>query len=148
MVITSKKFTDLTTQQLHDILQLRAAVFVVEQNCVYQDIDGKDPVATHILGYEANMLVAYTRYFNPGDYFDHASIGRVVVHPEHRKKDYGKMIMHASIAFAKANYHKTIKISAQCYLDRFYTDLGFQATSDTYLEDGIPHQAKVLEKSL
>lgn len=145
MTISAKTFTELTIQQLYDILQLRAAVFVVEQNCVYQDIDGKDPVATHILGYEANTLVAYTRYFNPGDYFDQASIGRVVVHTDYRKNDYGKKMMHASIAFAKANNHTIIKISAQCYLDKFYSDLGFKSTGATYLEDGIPHQAMVLE---
>lgn len=145
MTISIKQFTDLTIHQLYDLLQLRAAVFVVEQDCVYQDIDGKDHKATHILGYVDDTLVAYTRIFKPGDYFDQARIGRVVVHVDYRKKDYGKKMMHASIAFAKANNHTTIKISAQCYLDKFYTDLGFTATGDTYLEDGIPHQAMILK---
>lgn len=144
MKIITKSFNELTLQELYAVLKLRAAVFVVEQDCVYQDVDGKDPKATHVLGYEANELAAYTRIFKPGDYFEQASIGRVVVDPSHRRKDFGKEIMVASIAFAKANNFPVIKISAQCYLDKFYSDLGFTATGETYLEDGIPHQAMFL----
>jgi ElaA protein len=144
MNIITKTFNQLTLQELYALLQLRAAVFVVEQDCVYQDVDGKDHKALHILGFEGETLAAYTRIFKPGDYFEQASIGRVVVSPDHRRKDYGKDIMVASIAYAKAENHPSIKISAQCYLDKFYTDLGFKNTGETYLEDGIPHQAMVL----
>ena len=144
MKIISKTFNELTLQELYALLQLRAAVFVVEQDCVYQDVDGKDQKAIHILGYESDTLAAYTRIFKPGDYFEQASIGRVVVSSDHRRKDYGKEIMVASIAFAKTKNYPSIKISAQCYLDKFYTDLGFEATGETYLEDGITHQAMLL----
>jgi len=81
--------------------------FVVEQDCVYQDLDGKDQKAIHILGYEKDQLVAYTRIFKPGDYFEQFSIGRVVVSPQHRGKFYGQEIMKASLAFAKAKLNET-----------------------------------------
>jgi ElaA protein len=145
MKITTKLFTELTLHELYALLQLRAAVFVVEQDCVYQDLDGKDGKAVHILGYDGIELAAYTRIFKPRDYFEYASIGRVVVSMNHRRKDYGKVIMHASIAYCKEQGYESVKISAQCYLDKFYIDLGFTATGEKYLEDGIPHQAMVLK---
>ncbi|AUC78685.1 GNAT family N-acetyltransferase [Nonlabens sp. MB-3u-79] len=145
MKTTVKSFSELPTQELYAVLQLRSEVFVVEQDCVYQDLDGKDQKALHILGYEQDQLVAYTRIFKPGDYFEQSSIGRVVVSPQHRGKSYGQEIMKASLAFAKAENYTSIKISAQCYLDKFYTDLGFVFTGEKYLEDGIPHQAMLLE---
>ncbi len=97
------------------------------------------------MGYVNNQLVAYTRFFKQGDYFEQASIGRVVVSPQHRGKSYGQEIMTASIDYCKSQGYPSIKISAQCYLDKFYTDLGFIATGEEYLEDGIPHQAMVME---
>jgi len=145
MEVSIKTFDQFDIQELYKILQLRSEVFVVEQDCVYQDMDGKDQKAIHISGYENDQLVAYTRFFKPGDYFEQSSIGRVVVSPQHRGKFYGKDIMVASIAFAKAEHYPSIKISAQCYLDKFYSDLGFTATGEKYLEDGIPHQAMVME---
>ncbi len=102
--VKTLKFADLSTDQLYAILRLRAEVFVVEQDCVYQDIDNKDQNAVHIIGYEGREVVAYARFFMPGDYFEMASIGRVVVDPAHRGKDYGKKIMEQSLAFAKANH--------------------------------------------
>ena len=145
MNITIKSFSEFSTQELYDILQLRSEVFVVEQDCVYQDLDGNDQKAIHILGYDEDQLAAYTRIFKPGNYFEECSIGRVVVSPLHRGKSYGKDIMLSSIAFAKAEAYPSIKISAQCYLDKFYTDLGFISTGEKYLEDGIPHQAMILK---
>jgi len=145
MEITVKSFSELSTQELYALLQLRSEVFVVEQDCVYQDLDGKDQKAFHVLGYEQGKFVAYTRIFRPGDYFEQSSIGRVVVSPQHRGKSYGQEIMKASLAFAKAEHYTSVKISAQCYLDKFYIDLGFVVTGDKYLEDGIPHQAMLLE---
>ena len=140
LTITTKTFQELTTQELYDILQLRSEVFVVEQNCVYQDIDNKDQKALHVLGFKNEKLIAYTRIFKPGDYFKEASIGRVIVSKSERSHQYGYAIMLASIE-AIENLYKTtsIKISAQTYLKKFYTNLGFQETGEAYLEDGIPH---------
>lgn len=144
LVVKSKTFSELKTQELYDVLQLRAEVFVVEQDCVYQDVDGKDQKAIHVLGYSNENLVAYTRIFKPGDYFNEASIGRVVVKESERKHHYGYAIMEASIQAVKENFNETlIKISAQTYLNNFYNKLGFKALGEEYLEDGIPHVAMV-----
>jgi ElaA protein len=138
--IQTKTFEQLNTKELYDLLQLRSEVFVVEQDCVYQDIDGKDKKAFHVLGYKNKNLVAYTRIFKPGDYFKEASIGRVVVKEAQRQYGYGYDIMSASIE-AIQKYFKTseIRISAQTYLKRFYNNLGFKEVGEEYLEDGIPH---------
>nr|WP_321229249.1 GNAT family N-acetyltransferase [uncultured Psychroserpens sp.] len=138
--IKVKTFKELTTQELYDLLQLRSEVFVVEQNCVYQDIDGKDQKALHVIGFKNNKVVAYTRLFKPGDYFEYASIGRVVVSDKEREHKYGYDIMYASIKAIKSHYNETkIKISAQTYLKRFYNNLEFFEVGEEYLEDGIPH---------
>lgn len=142
--IITKTFQQLTTEELYAILQLRSEVFVVEQNCVYQDIDKKDQKALHVLGLKNEKLVAYTRLFKPGDYFENASIGRVVVRENERKYKYGYDIMNASIKSIEQHYNeKTIKISAQEYLVKFYSNLGFKTIGTSYLEDGIPHVAMV-----
>jgi len=142
--IQIKSFSELTTQELYDVLQLRSEVFVVEQNCVYQDIDGKDQKALHVLGVKNNQLVAYTRLFKPGDYFDYASIGRVVVAKNQRQYKYGYDIMKASIEAIKNSFNQTIiKISAQAYLKGFYNNLGFKEIGEEYLEDDIPHIAMI-----
>ena len=135
-----KKFEFLTTSELYDILQLRAEVFVVEQDCVYQDVDGKDQDAVHVMGYKNEKLVAYTRIFGPGGYFENASIGRVVVQENERAHTYGYDLMNTSIEAVERYYNETtIKISAQTYLKRFYNNLGFKEVGEGYLEDGIPH---------
>ena len=140
MVVTVKSFKELTTRDVYAVLQLRSEIFVVEQNCVYQDIDGKDFKAFHVLGYKDNNLVAYTRIFKSGDYFKEASIGRVVVKKSERKHKYGYVIMQESIAAVKEHLQETtIKISAQKYLLKFYNNLGFKEEGEEYLEDGIPH---------
>ena len=135
-----KTFKELTTQELYDVLQIRAEIFVVEQDCVYQDLDGKDQKALHVLGYKSGKIVAYTRVFKPGDYFKEASIGRVVVKENERQHKYGYAIMKASIEAIKNHYNETaIRISAQTYLRRFYGNLEFKEVGEEYLEDGIPH---------
>ncbi len=135
-----KTFDSLTTTELYSILQLRSAVFVVEQDCVYQDMDGKDKSALHVLGIKKDEVVAYTRIFGPGDYFDAASIGRVVVRDDERKYGYGRDIMEASIKAVVAHFGETeIQVSAQAHLEKFYTSLEFTAFGEGYLEDGIPH---------
>jgi ElaA protein len=142
MKILIKNFKELTTTELYEILQLRSEVFVVEQDCVYQDIDGKDDKALHILGVKDEKVIAYTRCFNKGDYFKEASIGRVVVKESERKYHYGNKIMKVSIEAIERHFKtETIKISAQVYLQKFYTQLGFENVGEEYLEDGIPHIA-------
>tara|TARA_R110002096_G_scaffold252761_1_gene445641 strand:+ start:1132 stop:1575 length:444 start_codon:yes stop_codon:yes gene_type:complete len=142
--ITTKTFKELTTDELYDLLQLRSEVFVVEQDCVYQDIDRKDKKALHILGYNAEKLVAYTRIFKAGYYFEEASIGRVVVAENERQHKYGYDIMNASIEAIKNHYNETtIRISAQMYLKQFYNNLDFHEVGEEYLEDGIQHVAMI-----
>lgn len=146
LTIKIKAFDELNTKELYRLLQLRSEVFVVEQDCVYQDLDGKDQKAIHVLGYHLDTLVAYTRVFNAGDYFTETSIGRVVVDQKYRKHKYGYEIMKASITFIEERLdQQTIKISAQTYLKRFYNNLGFVEVGDGYLEDGIPHIGMIRE---
>lgn len=142
--IKTKTFKELTSDELYNLLQLRSEVFVVEQDCAYQDVDGKDQIALHIMGYKNNKIVAYTRVFKPGDYFDCASIGRVAVIKEEREHKYGYAIMKASIETIKKDLKETqIKLSAQTYLKAFYNNLGFKEIGEEYLEDGIPHIAMI-----
>lgn len=140
MRIEIKGFDDLDTRELYELLQLRSAVFVVEQNCVYQDIDGKDKKALHVLGSINGEHVAYLRLFRPGDYFENAAIGRVVVSSSHRKKGLAKKLMEASMQYLLEEIKVSkIELSAQEYLQNFYNDLGFAEIGEPYLEDGIPH---------
>ncbi len=141
---TIKKFEALTTNELYAILRLRSEVFVVEQDCVYQDLDDKDKKALHVIGWYGNTIVAYTRIFDVKLYFNEASIGRVVVDQKHRSKGFGTDIMNASIDAIKKHYNQAqIKISAQTYLIKFYNKLGFKEQGKPYLEDGIPHTAMI-----
>lgn len=146
MQVSIKTFDELSTQELYQILRLRSEVFVVEQDCVYQDLDNKDQKALHVVGIKDDKIVAYTRIFRPGDYFENASIGRVVVSKNERKYGLGKQIMLASLAAINQQFPKeSIEISAQSYLLKFYTELGFTAFGDEYLEDGIPHRRMLKE---
>lgn len=135
-----KRFSELSITELYDILQLRSAVFVVEQDCVYQDIDGKDQNALHLFAYKNDLLVAYARLFGPGDYFEDASIGRVIIKESERKFSYGHQLMEAANKAVEANFN-TLKIhlSAQQYLVKFYNSHGYKEVGEGYLEDGIPH---------
>ncbi|MCL7752540.1 GNAT family N-acetyltransferase [Polaribacter sp. Z022] len=135
-----KSFSELNTTELYNILQLRSEVFVVEQDCVYQDVDYKDQKSLHIFGYKNDKIVAYTRIFKPGDYFKNSSIGRVVVAASERKYGYGHKIMIASIKAIKTHFNvDEITISAQKYLKKFYETHQFKQVGEEYLEDGIPH---------
>jgi len=135
-----KSFQELNTTELYKILQLRSEVFVVEQDCVYQDIDFKDQKALHVIGYKNSKIVAYTRLFNAGDYFKNASIGRVVVDENERKFGYGHELMQVSIKAVEEHYKtRDITISAQKYLTKFYESHQFNQVGEEYLEDGIPH---------
>lgn len=135
-----RTFDELSAAELYDLLRLRAEVFVVEQQCIYLDPDGKDSRALHLLGYEGNELAACTRLFAPGDYFEEASIGRVAVNQEFRGLGLGREIMEASLAAVQDRFGPVpICLSAQSYLRRFYEELGFRVEGEEYLEDGIPH---------
>lgn len=146
--IMVKAFDELNLQELYQVLQLRSQVFVVEQDCVYQDIDGKDQKALHVLGFRKSELVAYTRCFPPGFYFGEAAIGRVVVKKNARGNAYGHDILQASVQAIKKNFNTTtIKLSAQKYLINFYESHGFRQIGEGYLEDGIPHIAMLKTSS-
>ncbi len=135
-----KPFQALSLSELYSILQLRSEVFVVEQNCIYQDIDGKDEKALHVLGEFDGKIVAYARLFKPNDYFEKSSIGRVIVDQDFRDKKLGHFLMREAIEAIRNHFGETqITISAQLYLKNFYESLGFIQTSEMYLEDDIPH---------
>jgi len=138
MKFDSKSFDEIDNKTLHNIFLLRSEIFVVEQECVYQDIDGKDINSIHIIGKKQEEIIAYSRIMNLNNEF--CSIGRVLVKKEFRKKGIGIKLMEKSIEKARKLYNqKKIKISAQEYLKNFYIDLGFKHTGKRYLEDGIPH---------
>lgn len=142
---TYKNYTDLTTDELYQILSLRSKVFVVEQNCVYQDLDNKDQECWHLLGYINDTLVAYVRLLPPGLSYAEASIGRVITHPDYRQKGYGIALMQLAIEKANIQFStQKLKISAQCYLINFYESFGFKILGVEYLEDGIPHIEMIL----
>ena len=135
-----KNFQDLSNTEIYQILRLRSEVFVVEQECIYQDIDNKDKKAVHIFLKEKNEIIAYSRVFKEKEYFENPSIGRVVVANKRRMYGVGKKIMNISINYIKQNIKaKNIEISAQKYLKKFYSNLGFVKQGDEYLEDNIPH---------
>lgn len=135
-----KPFEALTVYELYDLLKVRSEIFVVEQNCVYLDPDGKDKLALHLLGEFEGRIVAYSRLFEAGISFDNASIGRVTVDAYYRDRKWGHDLMREAIAGIKANYGADkITIGAQLYLKKFYESHGFLQTSEMYLEDDIPH---------
>ncbi|MBS1759032.1 MAG: GNAT family N-acetyltransferase [Bacteroidetes bacterium] len=135
-----KKFEALSVDELYAILQLRNEVFAIEQNCVYPDMDNKDQAAYHLMCFSNNKLIAYSRIIPPGIAFKEASIGRVVTSPQTRRAGIGKLLMQKSI---ESIYNKlgkqSIRIGAQYYLIKFYTQLGFTTQGEIYLEDGIEH---------
>jgi ElaA protein len=141
-------FSELTNIELYKILQLRNEVFVVEQNCPYQDCDGKDVYAYHLTAWENERLVAYTRLFPKGiSYENAASIGRVVTSPSVRRQNLGRQLMKNSIEKIYLLFGKvTITIGAQLYLKSFYESFSFVQKGGVYLEDGIEHI--IMEKAV
>ena len=144
MIWEVKEWAELSTSEVENIFSLRSEVFVVEQDCVYQDIDGKDQKAKHVLGKKENDIVAYARIFKPGDYFKEASFGRAVVKKTERGKGVGDELVKKCLENIT---EEEIKISAQSYLKGFYSSHGFLAEGDEYLEDGIPHLAMFLDST-
>ena len=137
---TIKRFDELTLDELYDILQLRNEVFIVEQNCVYKDLDGKDRSAWHLLAVEDGKLVAYTRILPPGVSYNDPAIGRVVTSSLKRRSGLGRELMKRSIEACEKLFGKiSITLSAQVYLQSFYESFHFIAVGEEYLEDGIPH---------
>ncbi len=135
-----KNFDELSPHELYAILQLRNEVFAIEQNCVYPDMDNRDQPSYHLMAWQNEKLVAYTRIIPPGILYPEPSIGRVVTSLSVRRTGIGKELMLQSIEETYKLYGKTpIKIGAQIYLQKFYTNLGFKQTSEIYLEDGIEH---------
>lgn len=137
-----KRFTELQLEELYQVLRLRMEVFVVEQNCAYQDIDQKDQSALHILAYYDKELIGYARCFPPGFYFEEAAIGRVIIKEKYRSKNLGHRLMDFAITAVEQEFNQQrIKISAQRHLTKFYEAHGFKTVGEGYLEDGIPHCA-------
>lgn len=135
-----KSFEELSTNELYDILRLRSEIFVVEQNCVYNDLDGLDKAAVHQFLKKDGEIVAYSRLLKPGTRFSEYSIGRVVVKQSERGTGLGKEMMEEAKRYIVDKWGATkIKISAQSYLQRFYENLGFEIVTEMYPEDGIPH---------
>lgn len=142
----TKKFNELNSVELYDLLRLRSEVFVVEQNCVFLDLDNNDQKALHTLGYIGNDLVATTRLFEKDIMYDgYQSIGRVVTAQKYRRTGAGKELMHYSIKECDRLFGKgPIKIGAQLYLKKFYSEFGFEQSGEVYDEDGIDHIPMVL----
>lgn len=141
-----KKFQELDLEELYALLATRTAVFVVEQECPYLEVDNNDQVCYHLLGQENGELVAYARILPAGLTFPQASIGRVLVVNSHRGQGLAQQLMARAIAFLVEELgEKSIQISGQSYLEDFYKSFGFQPVSDMYLEDGIPHKDMMLE---
>ena len=137
---TIKRFEELTLDELYNILQLRNEVFIVEQKCVYNDLDGKDRSAWHLMATDSDKLVAYTRILRPGVSYHDAAIGRVITSSLKRRSGLGKELMKRSIAACEKLFGKiAITLSAQVYLQNFYESFGFIVTGEEYLDDGIPH---------
>jgi ElaA protein len=135
-----KRFEELTTAELYDILKLRSEVFIVEQNCVYLDPDGKDVEAWHLIGKEGGKPIAYTRILAPGVSYPEPAIGRVVTASTKRGGGLGRELMEKSIEQCEKLFgKKSITISAQVYLKKFYESLGFIAFGEEFIDDGIMH---------
>ncbi len=142
-----KYFDELNNSELYKILKVRNEIFVVEQNCVYQDCDGKDQWAYHLYFEENGEIIAYLRILEKGISYDEISIGRVLVKENQRKKSLARKLMLKAIDFIESSLNETsIRISAQQYLVEFYKSLGFSAVSEMYLEDDIPHQEMLYSK--
>ena len=138
---TTKPFEALTLAELYALLQLRSEVFVVEQTCAFQDMDGLDQAALHLLGHTAaGELAAYARLLPAGRSYAEVSIGRVVTSPRHRGVGLGRELLRQAIGECEARFGaQPIQIGAQQYLRAFYESFGFVAVDAGYLEDGIPH---------
>lgn len=141
-----KRFDDLTTRELYSIIKTRIDVFVVEQECPYEEADNKDQDAAHLYMEDGGRIISYARLVPAGISYPQASIGRVLVDKEYRGNGYATSLLEKSIAFITREWgEKEIKIQAQTYLQNFYRSFGFRQVSDEYLDDGIPHIDMLLQ---
>lgn len=135
-----KAFEYLSLNELYQIMRVRQKVFVIEQTCLYEDLDEKDQLAFHLMGWRAGKLVAYARLLPKGLSYKEASIGRVLTVQSERGLGTGKALMTKAMSNIEDLFdEKNIRISAQAYLEPFYEALGFKPVSDMYIEDGIAH---------
>ena len=139
MTILFKKFNELNPFELYALMALRSEVFVVEQNCIYQDLDGMDQQSIHLLFSNELDLIGTLRIVPKGLIYNEIAIGRVCLDQNYRLKGNGKALMQAGIEYIMKQQKQAIRISAQAHLEKFYTDLGFTSTGKAYIEDGIPH---------
>ncbi|NFS08627.1 GNAT family N-acetyltransferase [Clostridium botulinum] len=144
-----KKFKELSVEEMYEILRVRDQVFIVEQECPYQDIDSKDKNAYHLIAHDNDAIIAYLRILEKGVSYDEISIGRVLINKDYRGKGLARKLMLKAIEFIENNMNeKEIKISAQAYLLDFYRSLGFNEVSEIYLEDNIPHIDMLYKKNI
>jgi len=137
---TLQQFSELTNSDLYELLKLRSAIFVVEQNCVFPDMDDKDYSSYHLCGWDNDKLVAYTRLLPPGLAYENCSIGRVVTAASVRRQGVGRILMKKSIEACQQLFSsRDIEIGAQLYLEQFYGSFQFKREGEVYLEDGIDH---------
>ena len=147
MNFTLKKFEQLTTGELYSILKVRTEVFVVEQNCPYPEVDGKDLKSYHLYKEEDGEVIAYLRILPPGVSYEELSIGRVLVKKEYRGQKLAHQMLEYALQFIQNKLNETtVKIQAQAHLRNFYGSFGFKAVTETYLEDNIPHVDMILDK--
>lgn len=144
----TKVFDELTVSELYDIMRLRTDVFVVEQNCPYPELDGKDKKCLYIYATKLDQVVACARIVPPGLSYPEIAIGRVAVHADYRKDGYGRILMQHAIDKIEEEFGaQDIQIGAQSYLKNFYGSFGFEPSSEEYLEDGIPHVDMIRKES-
>jgi ElaA protein len=142
-----KKFEELKSEEIYQILKIRNEVFIVEQHCAYQDCDGKDKAAYHIFLEDNKEIVAYLRILQKGVSYDEISVGRVLVNKNYRGKGLAHEMMMKAINFIEENLNESeIRISAQAHLVSFYRGVGFEEVSTVYLEDDIPHIEMLYKK--
>lgn len=142
-----KKFDELTNIELYKLLKERTLVFVVEQNCPYLEVDGKDPFSYHLFKEDNGEIIAYLRIVPAGVSYQEISIGRVFVKKEYRGQGIAEELLTKGLDFIQNELKETnVKIQAQDYLRKFYSSFGFQTISETYLEDNIPHVDMLLQR--
>jgi ElaA protein len=147
MNISIKHYQHLSKEELHDIFALRIEIFIVEQNCPYQEIDGLDKDAYHALATDGGKLIGTLRILKSGTVYSESAIGRVATHQDHRGKKVAYNMMKQALLFIHSELHEnSVRISAQSHLEAFYSQFGFEPTGKNYLEDGIPHKEMLLHQ--
>lgn len=139
-----RSFDDFTPQHLYDVLKLRQDIFIIEQECIYDDIDGLDDRSQHLILIDEDKIVGYLRIVPPGIKYDEYSLGRILVDQRNRNRGLGKKVVEKGIEIVKSEGARAIRIEAQAHLENFYKDLGFRSVSEIYSVDDIPHLQMLL----